>query len=238
MPLPASLRRRRRRPEIMDQPDLDAGRHIHALRGLERINRWSGSTWIVWPAIRELARATTPTPLRVLDVATGGGDIPTRLWLKSRRAGLPLEVDGCDRSLDALQYARQRTVYQGARVRFFPLDAVRDPLPTGYQVIVSSLFLHHLDEEQARTLLRHMAQAAGRLVLINDLRRSFGGFALAYLGTRLLSTSEVVHIDGPRSVEAAFTVPELRRLAADAGLAGAKVERRWPCRMLLTWRRP
>jgi hypothetical protein len=81
-----------------------------------------------------------------------------------------------------------------------------------------------------------MSQAA-RLVLINDLVRSRTGYLLAHLGTRFLSASDVVHIDGPRSVEGAFTVDELLALARRAGLDGAGVIRQWPCRMLLEWER-
>ena len=76
------------------------------------------------------------------------------------------------------------------------------------------------------------------LVLVNDLERGLAGLTLAHLGTRLLSRSDVVHTDGPLSVRAAFTVPEVRALAAAAGLTGAVVVRRWPCRFLLTWTRP
>ena len=76
------------------------------------------------------------------------------------------------------------------------------------------------------------------MVLINDLVRSFAGFALAYVGTRLLSASRIVHTDGPRSVEAAFTGEEVQALAKQAGLQGATVQRRWPCRYLLTWKHP
>jgi hypothetical protein len=60
---------------------------------------------------------------------------------------------------------------------------------------------------------------------------------LACAGTRLLSRSPVVHVDGPRSVAAAFTPAEALDLAQRAGLTGATVVRRWPCRFLLTWRR-
>jgi hypothetical protein len=111
-------------------------------------------------------------------------------------------------------------------------------LPTGYDVLTCSLFLHHLCEDDAIRLLGQMRQATERLVLINDLVRNYASFVLVYLASRLLSTSEVVHVDGPRSVEAAFTVDEVRSLARRAGLEGATVERRYPCRLLLTWRRP
>jgi len=232
------LKQRRRLPELMDQPDLDAAHHLHALRGLERINRWSGSSRILWAPLRALAQAQSTRPLRLLDVASGGGDVPLSLWRKARQAGLPLLIEGGDLSPRAIAHARQKAERLGAEVRFFQLDALNSDLPAGYDVITCSLFLHHLDEDQARELLRRLEAAAGRLVLINDLRRSLGGFLLAYLGTRMLSTSHVVHFDGPISVAAAFTLEEVRQLATQAGLAGAVVQKRWPCRFLLSWRRP
>jgi 2-polyprenyl-3-methyl-5-hydroxy-6-metoxy-1,4-benzoquinol methylase len=176
--------------------------------------------------------------LRVLDLATGAGDLPIRLWHKARRAHIQLRLEGCDVSPRAVAYAHQRAKNQGADVRFFQLDALADALPTNYDVLTSSLFLHHLNDEQAVNLLRRMAQAANRLVLINDLRRNLAGLALAYIGTRLLSTSDVVHRDGVMSVRAAFTLEEVRTLARNAGLEGAQVKKRWPCRFLLAWRRP
>ena len=45
-------------------------------------------------------------------------------------------------------------------VRFFTLDALSEEIPSGFDVIVSSLFLHHLDELEAVGLLERMACAA------------------------------------------------------------------------------
>lgn len=233
-----SVAQRRRRPEIMDQPDLAPARHFQALRGLERINRWSGSARLLWRPILAHAAKHSALPTRLLDVATGGGDIPIRLWNYARRAGLPLEIAGCDRSPYAVDYARRRAQACGADVHFFAWDVLHNGLPGLYDIVTSSLFLHHLEEAQAVALLQSMAEAAQQLLLINDLVRSGAGYALAYLGTRFLSASDVVHTDGPRSVEGAFTVEELRALAQKAGLEGARVTRYWPCRMLLEWERP
>jgi SAM-dependent methyltransferase len=238
MPLLDKLRQRCRQPEIMDQPDLDRARHFRALRGLERINFWSNSAGILWPALEHLARLTSPRPLRVLDVASGGGDVATGIWHRARRRGLALAIDGCDLSPDAVLYARERAARVGADVGFFTHDALAGPLPDGYHVHFCSLFLHHLDDDQAVDLLRRMSRSAARLVLINDLVRSPTGLLLAHVAVRLLTTSPVVHVDGPRSVEAAFTLGEARSLAERAGLHGARVGRRWPCRFLLQWSRP
>jgi 2-polyprenyl-3-methyl-5-hydroxy-6-metoxy-1,4-benzoquinol methylase len=228
---------RHRQPELIDQPDLDARRHNDALRGLERINWWSGSTRLLWPALRAAAQRHGSRPLHVLDIATGAGDIPIRLGRKARQAGLDVRLAGCDRSLHAIAYARQRAAEEEIEVRFFEWDALQGDFPGEYDFVLSSLFLHHLDEGQAVELLRQMARAARQGILVHDLMRSPAGYALAYLGTRVLCASPVVHTDGPRSVESAFTPAEVRALARAAGLLEAVVTRRWPCRLLLTWQR-
>ena len=231
------LRRRYREPEIMDRPDLDEALHVQALRGLERINWWSGSSGILWPAVRALARRLQPQPMRLLDVATGAGDVPLGLWRKARRAGIPLQIEGCDRSPRAVAHARERAAAAGAEVRFFQADALAGPLPARFDIVTSSLFLHHLAESEAVNLLREMATAARHLVLVNDLRRGLSGFLLAHVAGRILSASPVVHVDAPRSVAAAFTPAEALELARQARLAGARVRRRWPFRFLITWSR-
>ena len=83
-----------------------------------------------------------------------------------------------------------------------------------------------------------MAQAARQAVMICDLQRSWLGYGLAWVGCRLLTRSPVVHVDGPRSVAAAFAVSEISALAARSGLDGAVISHHWPERWLLAWRKP
>ncbi|HVP13622.1 MAG TPA: methyltransferase domain-containing protein [Phycisphaerae bacterium] len=229
--------RRCREPETMDDPALARDHHVAALRGLERINRWSRSVDIVWAAIHRLAHESGEAGLRLLDIATGAGDVPTGLARRAHRAGLRLRVDACDVSPTALEHARRRADAAKADVRFFQLDALRDELPAQYDVLVSSLFLHHLADEEVTLLLGRMARAARRLVVANDLRRCRPGLLLAYFGSRFLTVSPVVRADAVRSVHAGFTLDEIRALARQAGLSEAIVDRRWPCRFLLTWKR-
>jgi 2-polyprenyl-3-methyl-5-hydroxy-6-metoxy-1,4-benzoquinol methylase len=231
-----NLRDRHLQAEEMDRPDIAESEFAGSLHALERINWLSGSAGILWPAIRELARENPGRPLRLLDIASGAGDLPIRLWRRAYRAGISLEVHGCDRSAHAVRFARERSQAASADVQFSQIDALNDPYPGQYDIVTSSLFLHHLDHEQAVELLRRMAGAARRLVLVNDLNRSRLGFILAWLGTRILTRSRVAHVDGPRSVEGAFTPQEALELAQRAGLHGATVARRWPCRYLLKWK--
>ncbi len=230
-----NLAKRRHQSELMDDPGISRVAHFRALAGLSRLNDWSGSVRIIWRAIRSLQRDGNPASLRILDLATGAGDIPIDLWRRARRSGMKVEIDACDISPVALEYARRKSGEHGASIRFFECDALMLDCVMEYDVVISSLFLHHLTEDQATKLLRVMSSAARRMVLVNDLVRSSAGYALARAATRVLTSSRVVHVDGPRSVESAFTSREALGLAKRAGLIGAGVVQEWPCRFLLTW---
>lgn len=220
----------------MDAPGLDPQEHARALAGLRRLNWASRTVASVWAAIQRTVEPPSERPLRVLDIASGGGELARGLWRYAGRRGVAIEVHGVDISATAVEQATRQTP-PGVSVGFSVADALRDPLPAGYDVVTSTLFLHHLTETDATTLLGRMAAAAGQGVVVSDLRRSVAGYWLAQLACRTLSRSPIVHFDGPVSVEGAFTIPEFRRLASDAGLASMRVEPQWPQRLLAAWRR-
>lgn len=229
------LTRRTLGPELMDDPALDAGRHARALDALRTVSFVSGTAGRVWSELGRL-RPRPGRPLRVLDVACGGGDVVVSLARRAARAGVRLEIHGCDRSAAALAYARERATRRGAEATFLELDVLEAPLPGGYDLACSSLFLHHLTEPQAVALLAGMARAADA-AFVQDLRRTRLGWLLALGVLHALTRSDVARTDGPRSVAAAFTTEEAAALAREAGLVGARVRRCWPQRWALSWRR-
>ena len=233
-----SLLLRRHEPEVMDGAALDPAAHDHALSGLARLNRWAGSDRILWPPLAELL-AGADVPLQLLDVAAGAGDVPLALLARARAAGRPLRATALDRSATALAHAARRAAEAGLPLSVVQGDALAPGgLPLRADVVTSSLFLHHLAEDEAVAFLRAAAAAARRLLLVADLRRGTAGLALAWSASRLATRSAVVHADAPASVRNAFTLEEVAALAQRAGLHGAQVVRRFPQRLLLSWRRP
>ena len=156
--------------------------------------------------------------------------------IKSRadQAGRVLEVEGCDISPVALEYAAKSAERRGLKVRFFQHDALEKKLPGGFDLVSSSLFLHHLSDSDSVAFLRDLA-AVGRAILVQDLLRTRMGYLLALSTVRVITRSQVVRADGPRSVRAAFSLPEVEHLALRAGLEGARIERCWPERFSLSW---
>ena len=230
-----SLLRRNLQPEVMDQPDLDHAAHSHALDSLALINRVSSSAGMLWPPIARLAGQLDARPLSILDLASGGGDVAIGLWRRAKRAGIQVTITGLDVSPFAVEHAQERAAAAGAQVTFAEGDALADAPLARFDVVYCSLFLHHLAEDQAARFLRRMAATAQHLVLVNDLVRSPTGYAIAWAATRVLTRSPVVRVDGPRSVANAFSIGEVGALAERAGLTGAKIQRRWPWRFLLSW---
>lgn len=228
------LSRRVRLPELMDDPGLDPAEHRRALAALARVARVSRTDARTWAAVRRVAAASPHRPVRVLDLACGGGDVVVALARRAAGAGLALEAHGCDVSRTALDRARDQARAAGVTARFFRLDALEDPVPEGYHLITASLFLHHLDHAAARDLLKRLV-AAAESGLVQDLRRTRRGFLLAWGGLRLLSRSRVAWVDGPRSVRAGFTRGEMAAMAAEAGIPGARVSGAWPQRLVLAW---
>jgi len=219
----------------MDAPDLAAAPHRNALRGLAAVNR---ASFAARSMLRAVLRLSPRGPIRVLDVACGGGDLTLALGAIARRQGRSFVVDGFDRSAIAVAHAREAARRRGAPTRFFRADALLSPLPGGYDVVVTALFLHHLAPTEVVALLGRMADAARIGIVVSDLERTVPGYLAAWAGTRLLTRSPIVHVDGPRSVRAAFRVGELRLLARSARLRGIRIRRTWPFRMVLTGRRP
>jgi 2-polyprenyl-3-methyl-5-hydroxy-6-metoxy-1,4-benzoquinol methylase len=233
------LQQRDRLPELMDDLGLDANVHRHALAGLRTANVWSGISSVIWRGVAESGvLAVSARPLRILDVASGGGDVLLGVARLAARHGITVEPHGCDISPTAVKVAQQRAAVAGmSSAKFFHLNALSDPLPNDYDIVMCTLFLHHLDEANTRKMLAKMAAAARLMVVVDDLRRNLLGYVYAWVGTRAFTRSHIVHTDGPLSVRAAFTIDEMHRLANHAGIVGATFRPHWPQRFLMTWKK-
>jgi SAM-dependent methyltransferase len=215
--------RRTVEPEWLDAPGHDAAALDGNLRDLRRVNYWLGGVRL---SRRALARLTADlpagAPLAVVDVAAGGADVPQALARWAARCGLRPRVLATDQSPAILRRAaadpRPALALVAADARALPLaDASVD-------VAICSLALHHFPPADAVRLLREMARVARRGVVVNDLVRDWFGYGGAWLLSRALTTNPLTRHDAPLSVRRAYTVPEMRALAARAGLVDLVVE--------------
>jgi ubiquinone/menaquinone biosynthesis C-methylase UbiE len=216
--------------ELLDAPAHDLAALADNLRDLRTLDRYLGGTALTWRALWPMLRELPPSaPVRLLDVATGGADSPRILAARARRHGYDLRPFASDRLADVLRLARR----DGARFPLIQHDALAIPmLDAAVDFVTCSLALHHFDPPAAVALLRELGRVARRGVIVNDLRRG----RMAYAGARLLARGPwhaMARHDGPLSVLRAYTLDEARRLAAQAGIAGARAQAMPLFRMLI-----
>jgi 2-polyprenyl-3-methyl-5-hydroxy-6-metoxy-1,4-benzoquinol methylase len=220
-------------PELMDDPNLDCAEHKRALRGLTRIHKLTGTTSRLWKKIR--GQLGNQRKIVVADVGCGDALMLRELYKIASARGIELELHGFDFSERALQMASEAAARASIPITTHHFDVTLHELPMQADVIICSLFLHHFTAEDVVSILSKFRLATRQLLLVEDLLRSQLGYALCRVGVQALSRSPIVHVDGPLSVRAAFTIPEMSELVRRAGLENAIIAKHWPERFLLQW---
>lgn len=200
------MKRAAHSPELLDGP-LNAELLAGNLRDLARVNRWLGGADLSERAIAPLAMNNFV--LTILDVGTGGADIPLRLARHGR------EITATDIRPEIVEVASRLTAGQPVVVREALLA---DEATASFDVTHASMVVHHLEPSAAVEFLSEMARVARQAVVINDLARGLRWFTGAWLMTRLFTHNSYTRHDAPLSVRRAYTESELVQIAQQAGL--------------------
>ena len=100
-----------------------------------------------------LAQAALQQGQRVLDLACG----TATLTIAAKRSQPQAEIVGLDGDPDILERARRKATEAGVELRFDQALSNQMPYPDAtYDVVVSSLFFHHLDRDTKLATLREV----------------------------------------------------------------------------------
>ncbi len=104
-------------------------------------------------------------------------------------------------------------------IEFVRADARSLPFTDeAFDAATCSLALHHFEPDDAVAVLRELARVVRFGIVVNDLIRSWHGYAGALVLSRLATRNPVTRHDAPLSVRRAYTRSELDVLLAHAGL--------------------
>lgn len=219
-------------PETMDDLNLPEEALFSALDALARINWLSRTASALATEIQKFVSpqgVLTPT---VVDLGCGDGWLLRRILRHLANSGLSPNGLGIDLNPAAVARARSRCSQSSIVFEVGNVLALQ-PLPKG-SIVVSSLFMHHLANSDVVELGRLLRSQRIAALIIDDLRRSMIGYLAAWLGTRVLTRSRIVHDDGLRSVAAAFRETEISALLQAAGFPRVTARRRFPWRIMIT----
>jgi SAM-dependent methyltransferase len=196
------------------------------LRDLAQVNRW---TFATRPTIdfleRLVAKRKNLDPLRIVDVGSGGGDMlrAVEQWARRKKVGVTLV------GIDLNPYAKR------AATEFSPKDSDIEWI-TGdafsyaedVDVVISSLFTHHLSDEEIVRFVAWSDAVASQGWFVNDLCREEMPYRLFVFWAKVMRWHRFVKHDGPVSFRRSFRETDWTRLTAAADVpADALLLKRW-----------
>jgi 2-polyprenyl-3-methyl-5-hydroxy-6-metoxy-1,4-benzoquinol methylase len=200
--------------EMMDRPQPVSVELESDLKRIRQLNRWFGSYRLVLTFMRRWIEPGSC--MRIVDLATGSGDIPRLLVDFARKIRAQVEIEAIDRQSATLEIATKLSAdypeisYREANILEW------DPVEP-YDIVFCTLALHHFSDEDAVRLLRRYRELSRKFVLVSDLRRGSLLKAGVYLLTALIFREPMTRHDARLSAARAFSFAEMRDLAARAG---------------------
>lgn len=209
--------------ELIDEPSIAIEELSANLQDLERVNRLFGGTHLILRYLRPMLRRAQSAEVHILDVATGGADIPAAIVRWARGQRLRIRIVGVDKNPQVLRVSQER-IRDYPEIRLEQADALALPYPPGsFDVVLCSLALHHLTYAEGIGLLSSLDTIGRWGFIVNDLRRSWHGYLLTRLAMHLFCRGRLVRHDGPISIRRAYTLSELHTMVELAGVDGVRI---------------
>jgi ubiquinone/menaquinone biosynthesis C-methylase UbiE len=231
-----ALRQRCRSEEWMDDPNADPAELERSLLFIRRVNALFGYTRSTLRHLDRFAdRWNRGETIRILDVATGSADVPLAVLRWAKKRGHDVHIIGLDLHAKTVEAARQEVATAGIPAEKLTVvqgDATALPFEArSFDYVMTSMFLHHLDEPVVVKVLQEMDRVSRRGVIVADLVRRRRAYAWISLFTLL--AGPMVRHDARVSVGQAFKKAEIERLRDQAGLSYATYQAAFGHRFVL-----
>jgi SAM-dependent methyltransferase len=225
-----SFAHRSHKLERLDTGDYTREEYSLWLREMHWINRWLGDAHALRKELRKVMDDHPVGQISVLDVGAGSGEL---LKVANETMGQRTKLlVGAELAAPAAGEIASRSAEFG--VVAVQCDAKRLPFSErSFDVVICSLFLHHLTEKEGVDLLDEMARVARLKVIAIDLHRHPMAyfFYRAFVGLLLQPfTLE----DGSLSILRSYRPPELQAVANATRLREPRVGRSFPFRLILS----
>ncbi len=200
-------------PELMDRPQPVSAELERDLKNLRQLNRWFGSHRIVRHFVRYWVKPGDN--MRIVDLATGSGDVPRLIVDYARKIGAEVEIDAIDKQSATLEIARELSV-DYSEIFYSEANVLEWQTAKAYDIVLCTLALHHFSDEEAVRVLRRCRELATKFVLVSDLRRGLLTTAGVYFLTALIFREPMTRYDARLSAARAFSFAEFIDLARRA----------------------
>lgn len=215
--------------ELMDDFSMKGELLRDTLDKLGSINKWLGGNRVTLNGLRQLLEHQPKDKVyTIVDIGCGHGDILRLIGDYGRKHDFSFQLIGIDANQDAIDYAVELSAAYD-ELSFKKLDVFSEEFQAmEYDVVLSTLFLHHLDETEIRSLLQLMSTKAKLGVVVNDLHRHRLAYGLFKLLGTVISNHMIVQ-DGLTSVLRAFKRKEIEQISDQLNL-NSQISWKWAFR--------
>ena len=215
--------------EIMDDLDYNGPILHDALDKLAKINQWLGGNIVTINGLKKaLKNHNKSDAITIIDLGCGGGDILREISLFGKKNNYNFKLIGIDANPHTVNYANSLS-QKYDNVSFEAIDIFSDQFNNlEYDLVLTTLFLHHFKEDQLVSFLKPVLQKAKLGIVVNDLHRH----KLAYYLFKLLCTTiknKTIVEDGLTSVLRGFKREELTTISKQIN-ANYQIQWKWAFR--------
>jgi 2-polyprenyl-3-methyl-5-hydroxy-6-metoxy-1,4-benzoquinol methylase len=202
--------------EYIDDPHIDAGILRQTYQEIKIINIFTLGYWPTMSAVEYfLTRCGRDRSIKILDIGCGDGEILRRIDDYGRKKNFSLELTGIDLNREAILAAGTLT---SSKIDFIHGDIFTHGENKAYDLIINSLTMHHLADQEIIKLMRWMTKHARIGWSISDLdRRAIAYYFIKYF-VRLGGFNHVICHDAPLSVARSFRRKDWTGLLTQAEL--------------------
>jgi 2-polyprenyl-3-methyl-5-hydroxy-6-metoxy-1,4-benzoquinol methylase len=170
--------------------------------------------------------------ISVCEIGCGGGDNLKALSSYCNKNKIKAAFTGIDINPDCIEYANsswnERAVnFIVSDYRLMQFGMIKP------DIIFSSLFCHHFNEEELVEMIQWMQQNVSIGFFINDLHRHPVAYYFIRYMTKFFSKSYLVRNDAPLSVLRGFRRNEWKEIFRRAGISKYSIRWKWAFRYLV-----
>lgn len=219
-------------PEIMDNLDEPLVNLAEVLDDINQVNQILGGFKLTVNAVEKLIEKYSKVQYTIIDFGCGEGKMLRLLAQLGRKQGYNFKLVGIDLNQDSITLARKRSA-SFPEITYLQKDIFKtDFNQMGCDIIISTLTMHHFDNESILKFIGYFVESAAIGIIINDLQRSTFAYYLFKLFSLIFIKTQVAKIDGLISIRRAFHKKELISFAQQIPEANHQIQWKWAFRYL------